>query len=101
MIIYNITVSISPEIEEDWLDWMKNKHIPDVMATGVFLEQRICRIITDSVEEHGLNYAIQYTCESLEKLEKYQAEHAPRLQKEHADRYKDQYVAIRTLLEVV
>ena len=38
MIIYNVTVSIDKEIEKQWLDWMKNTHIPDVMNTALFLD---------------------------------------------------------------
>ena len=33
--------------------------------------------------------------------EKYQKEFAPRLQKEHSDRFANKFVAFRTLLEVV
>jgi hypothetical protein len=34
MILYNVTVSVDPEIHDEWLAWMKSKHIPDVLATG-------------------------------------------------------------------
>jgi len=30
MILYNVTVSIDPEIAEEWLTWMREVHIPDV-----------------------------------------------------------------------
>ncbi len=29
MYIYNVTVNIEESAEKDWLDWMKNKHIPE------------------------------------------------------------------------
>ncbi|MBT6516091.1 MAG: DUF4286 family protein, partial [Crocinitomicaceae bacterium] len=38
MIVYSVTVKVNQEIEENWLRWMKEVHIPDVMATGFFLE---------------------------------------------------------------
>ena len=100
MIIYNVTVSLSPEIEKDWLNWMKSKHIADVMNTKMFSEYRLSKVLTDP-EEGGINYAIQYTCESMKKLEEYQSLFAPKLQKEHTDRYQDKFIAIRTLLEVI
>jgi hypothetical protein len=31
----------------------------------------------------------------------YQRDHAPRLQKEHSEKYKGKFVAFRTLLEIV
>lgn len=37
MIVYSVTVNIDSSIHEDWLAWMKSKHIPDVMATVILL----------------------------------------------------------------
>lgn len=99
MIIYNVTVNIENDVREEWLQWMKEKHIPDVMNTGHFLENKICKVLVS--EEQGTTYSVQYTCESMERLEAYQREHSPRLQKEHADKYANKFVAFRTLLEVV
>ena len=33
MIIYNVTVGVDKSIEADWLAWMKEVHIPDVIKT--------------------------------------------------------------------
>jgi hypothetical protein len=99
MIIYNVTVNIENDVREEWLQWMKEKHIPDVMQTGYFVENKVCKVLVD--EEQGTTYSIQYLCESMEKLQEYQEQHSPRLQKEHADKYANKYVAFRTLLEVV
>ena len=80
MIIYNVTINIDKDIHEEWLYWMKAVHIPDVMATGCFIENRICKIIGD--EETGINYAIQYTARDMSVYETYKTEFAPALQKE-------------------
>lgn len=99
MIIYNVTINIDKDIHEEWLTWMKNVHIPDVMATGCFLENKICKIIGD--EETGINYAIQYTAANLEIYETYKIQHAPALQKDVTEKYPGKFVAFRTLLEVL
>lgn len=99
MIIYNVTVSVDHDIHEEWLEWMKEVHIPDVMATGLFKENRILRVLTG--EHSETTFSVQYDCESMEHLEKYQELHAPGLQKEHTDRYGEKCIAFRTLLEVV
>lgn len=99
MIIYNVTVKIANEVHDDWVNWMKTKHIPDVMATGKFTKYTFSKVLVEDPE--GTNYSIQYTCESLAHLDQYQEEHALELQQEHATRYKDQFVAFRTLLEIV
>jgi hypothetical protein len=99
MIIYNVTVNIENDVHDEWLQWMKTKHIPDVMATGYFIEHKLCKILVD--EEQGSTYSFQYTSKNMEDLIEYQKLHAPRLQKEVADKYADKFVAFRTLLEVL
>jgi hypothetical protein len=99
MIIYNVTVSIDKSVHDDWLHWMKTIHIPEVMETGHFLEYKICRVLNE--EDEGMTYAFQYTAARMEDVEEYRKVHSPGLQKKLADRYKDKYVAFRTLLEVI
>lgn len=99
MIIYNVTVSIDASIEEDWLQWMRTTHIPDVMATGYFDAHRLCRVIGG--DEMGVTYAVQYECESLAKLQQYETKSAPALREDYKKRYEGKYAAFRTLLETV
>lgn len=99
MIVYSVTVNIDNSIQEDWLAWMKNKHIPDVMATGYFSEYRMLKVISRQADEEGMSYNIQYTCASMTDLHEYQVKKSPALQKEHSDRYEGKFVAFRTLLE--
>lgn len=99
MIIYNVTVNVDADVAAEWLHWMRTVHIPEVMATGMFLDSRICRVLGE--EEGGLTYAIQYTAADMATYERYKAEQAPRLQAETQKRYAGRFVAFRTLLEVV
>ncbi len=99
MIIYNVTVNIENDVHQEWLKWMKEVHIPDVMNTGCFIENKICKVLVN--EEQGTTYSVQYTCTDMDTLKKYQANHAPRLQKEHTDKYGTKALAFRTLLEVL
>jgi hypothetical protein len=98
-VLYNVTCSVDPEIHEEWLDWMMFKHIPDVMNTGMFLENRICRI--HEYEDNGVTYAIQYVARHQKDLNEYMERFAPALQKEHADKYGSRVAAFRTTLEIV
>ncbi len=99
MIIYNVTVKVENDIHDEWMAWMKETHIPDVMATGLFVDSRMMKVLVDDTD--GLTYSIQYRVESWENLKDYQDGHAPRLQKEHNDKYQGKYIAFRTLLEEV
>ncbi len=99
MILYNVTVIIENDVHDDWLRWMKEQHIPDVMATGLFIENKIARILAE--EEGGTSYSIQYLLRSMEDYETYEQQHAPRLQAEHSERYNGKFGAFRTLLHVI
>ena len=99
MILYNVTVSIDPSIADEWLEWMRARHIPDVMATGCFVESRISRVHGE--EEGGITYAITYLSPSQEKIDEYRDTHAPALQKEHSERYAGRFAAFRTILSVI
>jgi len=100
MIIYNVTVKIQYGVHNDWLDWMQNQHIGDVMETGLFLSHRLCRLI-DPVDKDGFTYAIQYFAKDIDKIKRYQDVYAEKLQKEHHQKFGGRYVAFRTLLKVV
>jgi hypothetical protein len=100
MILYNVTVKIDHEVHDEWLKWMKEIHIPEVMATGIFDSNRIARILLQD-ESDGISYSFQYSCKDMAAMQQYTAVHAPALQKAHGERYKDKFVAIRTLMEVI
>lgn len=100
MILYNLTINIDNSVAEDWLHWMTEEHIPEVMATGYFLKNQIGRLL-DEINNGGTTYAVQYICRNLEDLEEYQRDHAPKLQAKHAERYQDKFVLFVSLLEIV
>ncbi len=100
MIIYNVTISIDKDVENHWLDWMKNNHIPDVMQTELFIDCKISRVL-EEVLTGGHTYAIAYSCKNMNDYEKYHNNFASKLQTEHTNKFAGKFVAYRTLLEVV
>ncbi len=100
MIIYSVTISIDEDVHEEWVTWMKEVHIPDVMATGLFVENRFAKVLL-AKDEGGVSYSIQYLCKSMSDLQKYQGSHAPRLQADHSKKYEGKFIAFRTLLETI
>jgi Domain of unknown function (DUF4286) len=100
MIIYNITINIDDSVHDEWLEWMKKDHIPDVMKTGMFKENKILRLLGDD-ESGGRTYSIQFFCESMEKYKQYENIYASGLREESNNRFKDKFVAFRSLLETI
>ena len=99
MIIYNVTVSVEESVQNEWLNWMKTEHIPEVMACGVFTKAQINRVIVQT--DSDSTFAITYTCSSMKELHQYQIKFAPELQKKHDKNFKEKAIAFRTLMEVI
>ncbi|OYX10645.1 MAG: hypothetical protein B7Z16_18285 [Algoriphagus sp. 32-45-6] len=100
MILYNITINVTSDIEQDFISWMKSTHIPEVLATGMFVEHRFYRLLHES-EDGSVNYSIQFFTETMEKMMEYERNHAPALRTKTRERYQDKAVSFRSLLETI
>ncbi|MFD0796218.1 DUF4286 family protein [Maribacter chungangensis] len=100
MLIYNVTTNIEESAEKEWLHWMKEKHIPDVLDTGKFLSAKMTKVLVEE-DMGGITYSVQFTAANKEMLQKYYDEDAPRLRKETNTLFAGRFVAFRTELEVV
>src|SRR6478672_5241223 len=99
MVLYNVTVIIEDSAAEEWLNWMQEIHIPEVMETGKFVSNRLLKVL-DSPNE-GVTYCTQYVAESLADYNDYQANYAPALQAKLQQQFENRFVAFRTLMEFV
>ena len=99
MYLYNVTLIVDESAADEWLEWMQTVHIPMVMATGKFLSSKLLRVV-DSPNE-GVTYCAQYLSETIAHYEEYQADIAPALQQDLNEKFKDRFVAFRTLMQYV
>lgn len=100
MYIYNVTINVEEDIHSQWLKWIREIHIPEMIATGKFTHAKMLRVM--AIEETGgITYSIQYFTDSKETLEKYYTEDAPRLRQDGMHRFAGKFVAFRTELEVM
>ncbi|MCK5638710.1 MAG: DUF4286 family protein [Flavobacteriaceae bacterium] len=100
MYIYNVTINIEESVHVKWLQWMQEKHIPDMLATGKFSKALMSKVQVEE-EMGGLTYSVQYTTDSKETLNKYYQEDAERLRKEALQLFPNKFVAFRTELEII
>jgi transcription initiation factor IIE alpha subunit len=100
MIIYNVTINIDDSVHDDWLEWMKKKHIPDMLATEKFLEAKMCKVMIEE-EMGGTTYSIQYRTQNKETLERYYQEDAEKMRNEGNQLFPNKFVAFRTELEII
>lgn len=98
MIIYNVTVKLDRDIHQDWLQWMKEEHVPEILATNCFNGARLSRLL-DLPEDEGYTYSCQYFADSKKDYEKYISQYADELRNKAMSKFKNKFTAFRTLME--
>jgi hypothetical protein len=99
-IIYNVTTQVDHSIAAAWLRWLKEEHIPDIIATGCFTNATILRLI-EVDETTGLTYAVQYHAERKALYNRYIEMFAEVMRKKAIAKWGDQFISFRSVLEVV
>lgn len=100
MIVYNVTIKVSHSIAADWINWLTEEHIVDVINTCCFTHATVLRLL-DIDEEDGITYAIQYHALNKKLYEDYLEKHADTMRKKGMDKWGDQFIAFRSVMEVV
>lgn len=100
MFIYNVTIKVNRSIHDEWLQWLKEEHIPDLIGTGCFTDAAILHLV-EADDEEGVTYAVQYYSPSTELYEKYISQHADEMRNRGHVKWGDQFIAFRTLMKRV
>lgn len=100
MILYNVTIKINHDVEQEWLQWMKEEHMPELMGTGLFAEAKLFRLL-EVDESDGITYAAQYFCKSMEEYDRYISGYSADMRAKGLERFGDKFVAFRTIMELV
>jgi len=99
MLLYNVTSIIEDAAADRWLQWMQDVHIPQVMATEMFVSYRLLKVL-DSPNE-GVTYCAQYIAENQDNYNNYIENFAPALRAEVGTHFENQVVSFRTLMEYI
>lgn len=100
MIIYNVTIKVESGIAEEWLKWLSEEHIPEVIETGCFHQAKILRLL-EADDAEGPTFAVQYSAKSREDYNHYIEHFAAALREKSFQRWGNRFIAFRTLMEVV
>lgn len=100
MIVYNITVKIDPGIEQEWIEWQRGEHIPEIMATGLFSSFHFFRLLGQD-DADGKTFVLQYFTSNMENYQTYLEKFAPALREKAIKKWKEGFIAFRTIMESV
>src|SRR5262245_15619664 len=90
MVKYKVVIDVSTSVESEWKDWMKTKHIRDVINTGCFYDFSFTKINSNGkpMPAGYARYEIEYLSRSLEIYQTYLDKYAQPLRDEHTAKYK-------------
>lgn len=100
MIIYNVTIKVNTTIQEAWVGWMKEVHIPEVMHTACFTKYTFVKLL-EIDESEGPTYACQYFAEKKTDYDRYIELYSEKLRNDGFAKWGNQFIAFRTLMKVV
>ncbi len=100
MIVYNITMKVDNSIAAPWLQWLRQEHAPEVVATGCFWKYQVLHLL-ELDDTEGPTYAVQYYAHTADDYQTYLAQHATALQKKASQRWGDRLVSFSTHMRVV
>lgn len=100
MIIYNVTIKVQEPIKNEWLMWLKEEHIPEIIKTECFTHAVILQLL-EVDDSEGPTYAIQYFAESKSLYNKYIENYAPKMRQKGLDKWGDQFIAFRSVMQIV
>jgi hypothetical protein len=99
MILYNVTLILENEIQNDCLCWLQKMQIPKAMDTGYFISNRLLKVL-DSPNE-GLTYCIQFVSESVQKLNEFKQKHGGILESDIPQEFNNKLVIFPSIMEFI
>lgn len=94
-IIYEVNVSVDATIIDAYQAWLKD-HVAQILALPGFIGASVYRVADASAERVEL--CVHYSLQDEAHLQRYLAEHAPRLRADGLARFGGQFQATRRVL---
>ena len=100
MYLYNVTIKVSEAIKNEWLHWLKDEHIPEIIGTGCFNSATILRLL-EIDDSEGPTFAVQYKTESKSLYNLYIEKYSGSLRQKSIEKWGDQFIAFRSFMQIV
>ena len=100
MIIYNVTYSVANSIEEQWLNWMTEIHIPEILNTRSYIRYQLVKII-DIDEDGSATYAVQYYAQTKQNHVQFINLHDTSFKLKCSRQWGEEVLSFGTLMQIV
>ena len=99
-VIYNVTTAVMPAIEKQWITWMQDIHIPEVLGTGCFFRHQFVKLVDTGEQEHA-TYAVQYYAADKRLYDEYSLRYATALRKKVTEKWGEMALSFSTLMQIL
>ncbi len=100
MILYNVTIKVHTSIQSEWLQWLKEVHVNDILKTECFTHYKILQLL-EIDDTDGPTYAIQYFAESKALYNRYIEKYAEEMRTKSFAKWGDKFIAFRSVMRIV
>ncbi len=100
MILYNVTIKVQHSIHKEWLQWLKEIHVHDIMQTECFSSFKILQLL-EIDEAEGPTYAVQYFAESKALYNLYIEKFSKQMRDNSFAKWGDKFIAFRSVMQIV
>ena len=100
MIIYNVTMKVDWTISKEWLRWMQETYIPEIISTRCFEKHLFVQLLqVDDTE--GPTFAAQYYAKTISNYNRYLQNHAFAFNDVISKKWGDKCLSFGTLMKVM
>ena len=95
MVTYIVRLTVRYEIYDEYVEWMKSEHIPDVLALPGFLGAELCLRKGGSMESSSKDIQVHYKLKDEEHMRLYMTEYALKYREKGLEKFPGQFSAQR------
>ena len=100
MLIFNTTYKVSAKVNDNWINWTKESHIPFMLDSGSFSKAQISKIV-GSEDEEGTSYSVQFHIDDMNSLMNWHKNNASAFQNSCSVAFGNEVSFFSTVLELI
>lgn len=95
MVTYIVHLMVRHEIYPEYVEWLKNEHISEVLSCPGFVKAELCLRKGGSMEASSKDIKVIYTIKDEEHMKLYMSEYAMKLREKGLEKFSGQFSAQR------
>ena len=99
MLIFNTTYLVSDKVLNNWLYWVREKHIPFMMESGYFSQPQVARVITG--EQEGTSFSVQFHVLDMPTLKLWNQQYNLLFQEKCSQEFGTEVIFFTTVLKLI